>query len=73
MKLTDAIDAFVRDWRMQGRMRSDQTERSYRSTLNCHLEDVGKRDPAYIGREDVKRTLVAGPIRTRSASIARSW
>jgi len=57
MKLSSAIDEFVRDWRSQGRMTSDATERSYRSTLNKHLEDVGNRDPAYIGREDVKKTL----------------
>ena len=61
MKLADAIDEFVRDWRMQGRINSDHTERSYRSVLNCHLEDVGNRDPAYIGREDVKRTLARWP------------
>jgi len=57
MKLSSAIDAFIRDWRSQGRITSDATERSYRSTLNKHLDDVGNRDPAYIGREDVKKTL----------------
>lgn len=57
MKFSEAIEEFVRDQWSQGRMRSPATERSYRSVLYRHREDVENRDPAYIGREDVKRTL----------------
>ena len=57
MKFAVAIDLYVQDMRSQGRMRSDATERSYRSILNRHNEDLTNRDPSYVGREDVKRTL----------------
>ena len=57
MKFADAIDAYVRDMWVDGAFRSERSERSYRSVLCRHLEDVGNRDPAYIGVEDVKRTL----------------
>jgi site-specific recombinase XerD len=57
LKLSQAIDVYVRDKRSQGRICSDTTERSYRSTLNRHADDVGNRDPRYVGRDDVKRTL----------------
>lgn len=57
MKFAEAIDAYVFDMRASGRINSDRTERSYRSILNSHLEDVENRDPRTIGREDVKRTL----------------
>jgi len=42
-------------------MRSDATERSYRSILDRHNEDLSNRDPSYVGREDVKRTLRRWP------------
>jgi integrase/recombinase XerD len=35
--------------------------RGYRSTLVAHAEDIGNRDPSYVGREDVKRTLRRWP------------
>jgi integrase/recombinase XerC len=57
MNFAEAIDAFVADKRTQGRIGSPATERSYRSTLARHCEDVGNRDPRYVGREGVKRTL----------------
>src|SRR4051794_6281649 len=57
MRFAAAIDLYVRDMRSQGRMRSDSTERSYRSILDRHAEDISNRDPSYVGREDVKRTL----------------
>jgi integrase/recombinase XerC len=57
MKFGDAIDRFVRDMRSQGRMNSNRTEESYRACLNRHADVVRNRDPRYIGREDVKRTL----------------
>lgn len=43
--------------RTQGRINSPSSERGYRGTLAAHGEDVGSRDPTYVGREDVKRTL----------------
>ena len=57
MRFAQAIDAFVLDMRSQGRFTSDASERSDRSILARHSEDVLNRDPRYIGREDVKRTL----------------
>ena len=47
--------------RAQGRLNSTSSERGYRSTLVAHAEDVGNRDPAYISRDDVKRTLRRWP------------
>jgi integrase len=43
--------------RAQGRINSDATEVSYRGCLNRHADVVGNRDPRYVGRDDVKRTL----------------
>ena len=37
------------------------SERSYRGALYHHCDDLDNRDPAYIGREDVKRTLRRWP------------
>lgn len=45
----------------QGRLNSASSERGYRSTLAAHAEDVSNRDPVYVGREDVKRTLRRWP------------
>jgi len=53
MKFSEAIDLFVGDMWSQGRFTSTSTERSYRSILDRHNEDVGNRDPRYIGRDDV--------------------
>lgn len=61
MKFTDAIEAFVRDKRSEGRINSDRTEAGYRLTLEAHARDVGNRDPRTTGREDVKRTLLRWP------------
>jgi integrase len=57
MRFADAIDEFIDDMRLQGRINSDSTERSYRGTLYKHADDVGNRDPRKVGRDDVKRTL----------------
>jgi integrase/recombinase XerD len=57
MRFGDAIDEFIEDMRLQGRINSDSTERSYRGTLYKHADDVGNRDPRKVGREDVKGTL----------------
>jgi site-specific recombinase XerD len=57
VRFADAIDLFVRDMRAHGRMNSDATEVSYRACLNRHADVIGNRDPRYVGREDVKRTL----------------
>ena len=61
MKFYDAIEAYITDMRTQGRLNSASSERGYRSTLDAHAVDVGNRDPAKTGREDVKRTLRRWP------------
>jgi len=61
MKFDTAIDAFLTDYRYAGRINSAATERSYRSILNMHSQDVDNRDPSKTGREDVKRTLRRWP------------
>ena len=61
MRFSEAIDQFVLDMRSQGRMTSDATERSYRSILDRHSEDIGNRDPRTVGREDCKLTLRRWP------------
>jgi len=57
VRFTEAIDAFIADWRREGRINSDRTEVAYRSRLMAHAEDVGNRDPRTVGRSDIKRTL----------------
>ena len=61
MKFSAAIDAYCDDMLAQGRMNSASTERSYRSVLNRHARDIENRDPRYVGRTDVKRTLRRWP------------
>jgi site-specific recombinase XerD len=55
--MAQAIDRYIADMKSQGRLNSASSERGYRSTLDAHAEDVGNRDPHYVGRGDVKRTL----------------
>jgi hypothetical protein len=71
MRFYDAIDAYIADMQVQGRLTSPSSERGYRSTLLTHAEDVQNRDPAYVSREDVKPPFAAGRIRTRKARTAR--
>lgn len=71
MRFGRAVDAYIVDMRSQGRINSDATERSYRSILDRHQEDVLNRDPHYIGREDVKRTLRRWP-NPNSQRVARA-
>lgn len=61
MKFAVAIDVYLSDMRLQGRINSPATERDYRGTLVAHLEDVANRDPRKTGREDVKATLARWP------------
>lgn len=62
MRFYEAIDLYIADMmRAQGRLNSSSSERGYRSTLLAHAEDVQNRDPAYVGCEDVKRTLRRWP------------
>jgi len=61
VKFDTAIDRYIQDMQAQGRLTSSSSERGYRSTLRAHAEDVQNRDPAYTGREDVKRTLRRWP------------
>lgn len=61
LRFGDAIDAFVADMRREGRITTDASERSYRTRLGVHGDDVGNRDPRRVGRDDVKRTLARWP------------
>lgn len=57
MTMTQAIEAYVADMYQQGRFRSKRTEDSYRACLHRHASDVGNRNPWYIGRSDIRKTL----------------
>ncbi len=61
MKLTNAIDAYIDDMRLLGRINSPATERDYRGTLLAHAKDVTNRDPSLTNRDDVKETLRRWP------------
>jgi integrase/recombinase XerC len=61
LRFDQALDLFIADMRSQGRINSPATERSYRSVLDRHGEDVFNHDPRTIGREQVKRTLTRWP------------
>jgi hypothetical protein len=52
-----AIEEFLRDKRNAGQINSVRTEVTYRGRLDALSADVANRDPRYVGREDVKRTL----------------
>ena len=72
MKFYDAIDSYVADMRAEGKLNSPTSERGYRGTLNAHAGDVSNRDPRYIGRADVQRTLARWPHpSTRSVNRAK--
>jgi site-specific recombinase XerD len=57
MNFARALDLYIADMTSQGRLNSESAVRGYRSTLEAHAEDVGNRDPRYVGRDHVKRTL----------------
>jgi site-specific recombinase XerD len=61
VKFDEAIEEFLRDKRAAGQINSPRTEVSYRSRLDALGEDVGNRDPRYVGREDIKRALRRWP------------
>jgi hypothetical protein len=61
VKFSRAIDLYIADMRAEGRINSPRSERSYRGALYHHCDDLENRDPAYAGREDVKRTLRRWP------------
>ncbi|HEV3094052.1 MAG TPA: tyrosine-type recombinase/integrase [Solirubrobacteraceae bacterium] len=61
MKFETAIDLYIADMWTQARMTSPSSEVGYRSTLMAHAEDIQNCDPAYVSREDVKRTLRRWP------------
>ncbi len=46
---------------VEGKFTSPPTVSSYRRTLNLHAADVTNRDPRYVGRQDVQRTLARWP------------
>jgi site-specific recombinase XerD len=61
MRFDQAVDLYIADMQAQGRLNSRSSVVGYRSTLEAHCEDISNRDPAYVGREDVKRTLRRWP------------
>lgn len=61
MRFAEAIDLYVADQRIAGRINSPKTEVAYRAVLDRHAEDIGNRDPRTVGREDCKRTLARWP------------
>jgi integrase/recombinase XerD len=61
VKFSRAIDLYIADMRAEGRINSPRSERSYRGALYHHCDDLDNRDPSYVGREDVKRTLRRWP------------
>lgn len=61
MNFGKAIDLFVRDWRLEGRITGPEnagTELSYRKTLYLHCDDCDDADPRETDREDVKETCM---------------
>lgn len=71
MKFIQALDIYLADAAASGRINSPATERSYRSILLRHAEDVSNRDPRTVGREDIKRTLRRWP-KPNSQRVARA-
>ncbi len=72
VKFYDAIDAYVADMVAEGKLNSEVSKRGYRSTLNAHAAQVANRDPRYVGRADVQRTLALWPHpSTRSVNRAK--
>jgi integrase len=71
MKFSAAIEIYIRDMRSAGRINSDATERSYRSILNKHCDDISNRDPRTVGRTDVKATLGRWP-KPNTQRVARA-
>lgn len=61
MKFIRVVDDFLEAMWEEGRINSKLTERGYRDLLTWHGEDVGFRDPRYVGREDIKVTLRRWP------------
>jgi hypothetical protein len=72
MNFETAIDRFIADMRVQGRLTSPLSERGYRSTLLAHAEDVQNRNPLTSAARTSSAPSNAGHIRTRKAPIARS-
>jgi integrase/recombinase XerD len=61
MRFDEAIDVFLDDMQMQGRLNSVDSIQAYCARLEAHVEDAHGRDPAHVEREDVKRTLHRWP------------
>jgi integrase len=55
--LTDAIDAFVTDWKADGRMRSEHTERAYRECLDLLADQVGRKHVEKVTKADLTRLV----------------
>ncbi len=54
MKLTAAIETYVRDQFRSGAFNSRHTELAYRDKLGRLAEHVGNRDPRTVGRDEIK-------------------
>jgi integrase/recombinase XerD len=57
VRFPGAIDGFIDQMRLAGRITSKSSERAYRDVLNWHAEDSEASDPRKTTREDVRRTL----------------
>jgi site-specific recombinase XerD len=61
VKFTTASDLFIEDMVRMGRLRSPNSQDSYRRKLNTLAEVAGNRDPSRIGRNDIKTFLARWP------------
>jgi integrase len=57
VRFARAIDAFLDDMRVAGRITSRPSERAYTDVLRWHEQDAEVKDPRKTTREDVRRTL----------------
>jgi integrase/recombinase XerD len=57
VRFSRAVDLFVDQLRLAGRITSDSSERAYRDVLDWHAEDSETPDVRKTTREDVRKTL----------------
>jgi integrase len=57
MTFDQAVELFIADMRVLGRLTTDRSADEYRRTLLQHAEDAVTADPRATTREDAKRTL----------------
>jgi len=75
MKLTHAIEAFIADYRAEGRINSAHTELAYRAKLVRLAAATGDADASRVGPADVKAVLSRweGNSRRQAHAIYRSF